>query len=348
MSKVHEAVLKARKEQTLPRRVPLMLPLVEESTPIVSAQWPTPLKSTNGHGSNVAKAAVLTKVNGTNGHAPIDGANGHTSKAVNHRLLKRDLDFAPSAPRKDLWKMVRGRFGTPDEHLVSLLTPSSFESEQYRKLRYSVEQLKQKKGVSIIAVSSPAPGDGKTMTALNLAGSLSAGTNNRVLVVEGDLRKPSIAKYLKMGFTSPGLAEFVSQSDRYGLIQIHPRYNLAVFPAGNSLRTPYEALKSARLGHFLEDVRSHFDYIIVDAPPLVPLSDCRLIQEHVNGILVVVRAGRDPRDLVDEAVKSLDPKKVLGIVFNGDQCSSRYYKSYKNGPAESRPTKRSHLCAASL
>ncbi len=348
MSKVHEAVLKARKEQTLPHRVPLMLPLVEESTPIVSAQWTTPLKSTNGHGSNVAKAAVLTKVNGTNGHAPINGANGHTSKAVNHRLLKRDLDFAPSAPRKDLWKMVRGRFGTPDEHLVSLLTPSSFESEQYRKLRYSVEQLKQKKGVSIIAVSSPAPGDGKTMTALNLAGSLSAGTNNRVLVVEGDLRKPSIAKYLKMGFTSPGLAEFVSQSDRYGLIQIHPRYNLAVFPAGNSLRTPYEALKSARLGHFLEDVRSHFDYIIVDAPPLVPLSDCRLIQEHVDGILVVVRAGRDPRDLVDEAVQSLDPKKVLGIVFNGDQCSSRYYKSYKNGPAESRPTKRSHLCAASL
>lgn len=332
-----------------------MLPLVEESTPIASARWSTSPKPANGHVSSAAKAVIPAKINGhgkangTNGHAPVNGTNGHTPKVLNHRLLKRELDLAPSAPRKDLWKTVRGRFGAPDEHLVSFLAPNSVESERYRKLRYSVEQLKQKKGVSIIAVSSPAPGDGKTMTALNLAGSLSTGTNNRVLVVEGDLRKPSIAKYLKMGCTSPGLAEFVSQSDRFGLIQNHPRYNLAVFPAGNSLRAPYEALKSARLGHFFEDVRSHFDYIIVDAPPLVPLSDCRLIQEHVDGILVVVRAGRDPRDLVDEAIQSLDPKKVLGIVFNGDKSSSRYYrKSNKTDSAESRPTKRRQLFAASF
>ncbi len=150
-----------------------MRPLVEKSTPIVSARWQTPPKPTNGHASVLAKINGNGKVNGTNGQVQVNGTNGHTSKAVHHRLLQRDSDFAPSAPRKDLWKTVRGRFGAPDEHLVSLLAPNSFESEHYRKLRYSLEQLKQKKGVSIIALSSPAPGDGKTMTALDLAGSLS-------------------------------------------------------------------------------------------------------------------------------------------------------------------------------
>jgi len=334
MSKVSEAVLKARQE--LPNH--MMLSLDEKPTPIVSARWETPPTLSNGHATNndLTKTKGHGTANGANGHARANGTNRHATQAVTHRLLKPDLDFAPAAPRRDLWKLVRGRFGAPDEHLVSLLSPGSFASEQYRHLRYTLEQLKRKQSVSVIAVCSPAPGEGKTVTALNLAGCLSEGSATRVLVVEGDLRKPSIAKYLKMRLTSPGLADFVSDADRFGLIQTHPRYNLAVFPAGNVKATPQEILKSDRLVEFLQRARSHFDHIIIDCPPLAPVSDCLLIQDLVDGIIVVVRSNGAPREMIESSVRSLDQQKILGVVFNDDKHLSKKYKKRVLGNYGSR------------
>src|SRR5262245_23428674 len=94
-----------------------------------------------------------------------------------------------------------------DTHLVSLTAPSSFAAEQYQGLRLTLERLTRVRDAQVIAISSPAAGDGKTVTAINLAGALARGSSDRVLLIDADLRRPSIAKQLSIPDGTPGLAD---------------------------------------------------------------------------------------------------------------------------------------------
>jgi Mrp family chromosome partitioning ATPase len=173
------------------------------------------------------------------------------------------------------------------------------------------------------------------MTALNLAGALGPGSETPVLVIDADLRGPSVADYLQMGSASPGLVEAASRPDRSLLevTQMHPRYNLAVLPAGHETDAPYEVLKSSHLTGLFDQARRYFQYIVVDAPPLLPYPDFRLIQKLVDGFFVVIGADRTPRKLVEESLRVVDKNKIVSLVFNGDkQGVGKYYskrgKSY--------------------
>jgi len=223
-----------------------------------------------------------------------------------------------------------------DEHLVSLLTPTSFEAEQYRALRHMVEQMHKTSGLSIVAISSPAVGDGKTTTAINLAGALAQAPEARVLLVDADLRRSSVGDHLGLGASgrrglvdailAPGLS--LDDVGRH-----RPPFNLSVLPAGRRLAAPYELLKSARLGELLEEARRRYDYIVLDTPPLVPFPDCRVIGKWVDGFLVVVAAHKTPRKLLEEALSVMDPAKIVGLVFNGDDRQfSGYYYAYGQSP----------------
>ncbi|MCI0410751.1 MAG: CpsD/CapB family tyrosine-protein kinase [Acidobacteria bacterium] len=223
-----------------------------------------------------------------------------------------------------------------EEHLVSLLVPSSFEAEQYRALRHMVEQIHKASGLSIVAVSSPTPGDGKTTTAINLAGALAQAPEARVLLADADLRRPSVGDYLglgasgRRGLVDAILAPGLSLEDVGG--RRRP-FNLSVLPAGRRLAAPYELLKSARLGELLEEARRRYDYIVLDTPPLVPFPDCRVIGKWVDGFLLVVAAHKTPRKLVEEALSVMDPAKIVGLVFNGDDRQfSGYYYAYGQSP----------------
>jgi len=208
-----------------------------------------------------------------------------------------------------------------DDHLVSLVTPAAFEAEQYRALRHIVEQRHKSGGLSVIAVSSPAVGDGKTTTAINLAGALAQAPEARVLLVEADLRRPAIGQLL--GFdevAGRGLVHAILDRS-VSLEQVvvpRPPFNLHVILAGQVPPSPYEILKSPRLGELLDAAREQYDYVILDTPPLVALQDCRVIARWVDGLLVVVAAHRTPRRLVEEAFSVVDPAKIIGLIFNGD------------------------------
>ncbi len=208
-----------------------------------------------------------------------------------------------------------------DDHLVSLVTPAAFEAEQYRALRHIVEQWHKSTGLSVIAVSSPAVGDGKTSIAINLAGALAQAPEARVLLIEADLRHPSIGRSL--GFGDPAgrglVGAILDQSLSLGQV-VHPRppFNLHVILAGPVPPSPYEILKSPRLGELLDEARREYDYVILDTPPLVAVQDCRVIARWIDGLLVVVAAHRTPRRLVEEALTVVDPAKIMGLVFNGD------------------------------
>ena len=112
-------------------------------------------------------------------------------------------------------------------------------------------------------------------------------------------------------------------------MQPRPPFNLSVICAGQAPPSPYEVLKSPRLGELLEEARRQYDYIVMDTPPLHPVQDCRVIGQWVDGFLLVVTAHRTPRRLVEDALTAFDPAKLLGIVFNGaDRTISRYHSGY--------------------
>jgi len=219
-----------------------------------------------------------------------------------------------------------------EEHLVSLLLPTSFEAEQYRALRHLVEQLHKSTGLSVVAVSSPSGADGKTTTAINLAGALAQASDARVLLVDADFRGPALATNLGLDDRAgPGFVDAILDTNLTleAVARVRPDLNLSVLPAGRPPSAPYEVLKSPRVGELLAEARSRYDYIVLDTPPLVSFPDCRIIGNWVDGFLIVVAAHRTARKLLSEALNVTEPAKVVGLVFNGDDrpLSWDYYAS---------------------
>lgn len=208
-----------------------------------------------------------------------------------------------------------------EEHLVSLLTPASFEAEQYRVLRHMIEQLHRSADLSVIAISSPDAAEGKTTTAINLAGALAQASEARVLLIDADLRGANLAAHLGLDeHAAPGLVNAILDTTLglEAVEQAHPHLNLSVITAGRRPSAPYEVLKSPRVGELLAEARRKYDYVIVDTPPLVSVPDSRVLEKWVDGFLIVVAAHRTPRRLLEEALSLIEATKIVGLVFNGD------------------------------
>jgi len=218
------------------------------------------------------------------------------------------------------------------DQLVSLISPSSYIADQYRSLRHSIERRRNEAGLRTLAVTSAGPGEGKTITTLNLAGAMAQGHNRRILVIDADLRRPSVARYLGLDDQpSSGLSDAIRDETmqlRDVVVNLEG-FNLSVLPAGAPTQTPYELLNSPRLENLLSEACRQYDQVIVDTPPVVSMPDCRVIGRLVDGFLVIVAADKTPRKLLAEAMNLLDASKVIGIVFNGAQRPlSNHYGYY--------------------
>jgi len=214
-----------------------------------------------------------------------------------------------------------------DEHLVSLQAPSSAAAEQYRVLRHLVETLRRRANLQVIAVTSGGVGDGKTVTAINLAGALAQSDDTRVLLIDMDLRRPSIARYLSLGESRLTLADALQTSGpklEEAVVRLS-RFNLSVLRAPVSEASPYELLRSPRLEAMLAEARQHYDYIVIDTPPFVPFPDCRLIAKCIDGFVLVVASNRTPRGVLAEALKAMDSDKAVGYVFNAHPMPPAFY-----------------------
>ena len=232
--------------------------------------------------------------------------------------------------------------GEVESHLVSLVAPSGLEAEQYRALRHVVEQRHKNQALTVIAVSSPGVGDGKTTTSINLAGALAQGAENSVLLVEADLRRPTIGGMLGFnGSRTLGLVDAILDPSLTlaSIVQPRPPFNLNVVLAGQVPASPYEVLKSPRLGALLEEARAQYDFIVMDTPPLALVQDCRVVARWVDGVVVVVAAHQTPRTLLETALDVVDPTKLVGIVFNGfdDLGGGRHGRHYAGYYAQVDP-----------
>lgn len=200
--------------------------------------------------------------------------------------------------------------------------------ERYRILYTRLEQVSAKSSMKSFAVTSAIKGEGKTATALNLAWLMANEFGRKVLLIESDFRSPSISSsYLSMGRLN-GLVDVLNgEADIKSAISRFEDTRLYLLPARTSVKNSSMLIDSQGMRNVLESAKCDFDYVLVDCPPILPLVDMNILSRMVDGLLLVVKAGTTPKDLVRKAVNSLPNKNVTGVVLNGadDNHMKKYY-----------------------
>ena len=241
----------------------------------------------------------------------------------------REPDFEPQD------EALGHRFGHKyaDKLVVSAATPGSVR-ENYRKLAATLHHAQAENGIKILMVTSAVPEEGKTLTATNIALTLSESYHRRVLLIDGDLRRPSLAEVFQVPNVF-GLTEVLTSMPerRVSLIQISPQ--LSLLPAGAPIPDPMQALTSERMKHLLAEASAGFDWVIIDTPPVAVLTDAKLLSAMVDGALLIVRAGKTKVELVQKAIAAVGRQRILGVVLNRAVTSSDHdsYYAYQGGYA---------------
>ena len=226
--------------------------------------------------------------------------------------------------------------------------PRSPRAEAFRALRTSMKFLGTGDGPKIFLVSSAMPNEGKTHVVANLAIVL-AESGARVALLDADLRKPRLAQV--MGIEGAvGLSDvLISQAELKDVLQPWGSDNLTVIPAGQIPPNPSELLGTAAMQQVLEDLGDQADYVLIDAPPILPVTDAAVLSDFTSGTLLVAAVGKTRRQDIDQAIESLEniDERLLGLIVNrvptrsADVSGYMSYNSEDIGAAGSRRTARS-------
>jgi len=213
----------------------------------------------------------------------------------------------------------------PSGRLVYFTEPDSLAAEKFRFLGVRLRQLQQTRTLKKVLVTSTIPEEGKSLVSANLAGVL-AQRKQRVLLIEGDLRRPVLAPQFGVGRLA-GLAEWL-QSGQSAPSNI---YHLGgpgfwLMPAGHPPSNPLELMQSGRLSHLMSQLVDLFDWIVVDSPPLLPLADTTVWARLTDGALLVAREGKTEKAALQRGLEILKKSDLLGVVLNG--CSQSGNKNY--------------------
>jgi protein-tyrosine kinase len=213
--------------------------------------------------------------------------------------------------------------------LVLYTDPHAPGCEQYRTLRTQIFHAAERQPTQVIVLTSAVAGEGKTSTTLNLAWAIAQSKEKRVLVIDSDLRRPSVSSYLGLR-GALGLSEVVEdERDVLSCVVQIAGHSLYVLASNREEAHPTELLSRERVGEMLEELRQYFDYILIDAPPVVPFADARLLANHADAIIMVVRAGLAGHNTIERAIEALPANRILGVILNGaDQISEVGYYGY--------------------
>ncbi|SRR5579871_377815 len=201
-------------------------------------------------------------------------------------------------------------------------------TEQYRTLRSRLYHLRERMNLKAILVTSSLPQEGKSFTASNLAQVLVRQHGRRVLLIDADLRGPRLHQMLGTA-PAPGLSEYLlGQNDEFSIMQRGPLADLFFIPSGVQIENPAELVGNGRLKLLLQRVESLFDWIIIDSPPAVPVSDASVLAKSCDGVLIVVRANVTPSDVARKARMEFPDQSLIGVVLNGADNHAAPYSRY--------------------
>ncbi len=220
----------------------------------------------------------------------------------------------------------------PEETLVVINDPLSPMAEEFRKLKEAVVKMtKRERFDNLIAVTSSIMHEGKSMTAINLALSLASEYDHTVLLVDADLRRPSIHKYLNLGH-GKGLSDCLREGLDLGDVLVKTDYGkLSVLPGGTPVSNPVELFSSDAVRQMFREMKGRYAdrYIIIDTPPVLPFAEARSIAGIADGVILVVKEGQPSLGQIEETLQALDDK-VLGIVYNAARVQSKSSYYYYN------------------
>jgi capsular exopolysaccharide synthesis family protein len=209
---------------------------------------------------------------------------------------------------------------------LAALTPGSPVAEEFRSLWARIRSIGDERPFRAIGFVSAGSGEGKTTMAIGLACVIAREPNRRVLLIEADLRRPMVNTYLGI-FRAPGLGEWLIAKDNEVPLRRLTPMGVSLLPAGLGPAERPEMLGSERMARLIEAARGAFDFVIVDCPPLMPVADAAILQDLLDGYLLVVRARRSPREAIQRAVSGLKPGRIQGVILN--DCSEilpSYYR----------------------
>ena len=211
--------------------------------------------------------------------------------------------------------------------------------EQYRRLAAILHDAQAVSGLKVVMVASAVAGEGKTLTAVNLALTLSGSYRKRVLLIDADLRRPAMHQVFRID-ASQGLTDGLEPASEARLVVRQVTPTLSVLPAGRPTADPMAALISERMRRLVEEARETFEWVIIDTPPLVLLPDANLLASMVDGAVLVIKAASTSHELSKRAVEAIGRPRIVGVVLNratessigryGGYGDDYYYHYYAN------------------
>ncbi len=264
---------------------------------------------------------------GQSGIAPVpDGpamAEGSSANAAT-------LTFATSYGLDALLARSAQAEWKPDKETMLFMNGSEGPkgTEEFRTLRSRLYALREKMTLKTVLVTSALPKEGKSFTSANLAQVMVRQHGRRVLLIDADLRGPRL--HLMLGtMAGPGLSDYLEgKNDEFSIMQRGPLENLFFIPSGTGIEDPSELVGNGRLKLLLQRVEPLFDWIIIDSPPAIPVSDASVLAKACDGVLLVVRSQSTPFDVARKARMEFPDQSLVGVVLNGTHDSAPYQQYY--------------------
>jgi protein-tyrosine kinase len=224
---------------------------------------------------------------------------------------------------KDQW--------SPQPSMLFFTPQPTQGSEEFRGLRSKLYQIREQRPLRTILITSPLPNEGKSFVTANLAQAIACQEGRKVLLIDADLRNGRLHEFLGAP-RGPGLSEYLlNESDETGIIKRGPMDNLALITLGRHVANPAELLANGRLKNLLTQTESVFDWIVIDSPPVIPVTDPTILADYCDGVLMVVRADSTPSDAARRAQNAFSEKQLIGSVLNGMPTASiPYYGAYNH------------------
>jgi capsular exopolysaccharide synthesis family protein len=256
-------------------------------------------------------------------------------------VAKQAEHFAPELSQQDTrsnpfseFKSLQVSVG-PQNRLLSLTDRGSPTAEAFRLLGVRLRHLRRQRTLKTMLITSTIPQEGKSLVAANLACTLALRAQERILLLEGDLRRPSLSQKFGLG-RNPGLCECL-QGERGLTASIYhlEGLNLWILPAGSTPSNAQELLQSGRLSALMDELAIWFDWIVIDSPPVLPLADTSVWMRLTDGILLITRQGTTEKRQLQRGLEALEHKKLVGALVNGSANaaeSSYYYSQATVGP----------------
>jgi capsular exopolysaccharide synthesis family protein len=264
-------------------------------------------------------------------------------------------DERPLRITAELSSKVPKHAWTPSIDAVPCMQQVGPVVEQFRRLRSQMKDARHEHGLKTILVTSGLPGEGKSFVAVNLAVSLIRHSMNRVLLIDADLRRPTLHKTLGTS-SEPGLSEYLAgerelhevlqQTESSGMANDSMDKaisNLTFLPAGKPCENSAELLANGRLQSLIASVAQSFDWILIDSPPILTITDASEIARCTDAVLLVARHGVTPFDVLQRAQAALQKYRILGVVLNASTNlpnEDGYYGYYGDVELKGQPEKR--------